>query len=90
MIKDVRGKPLEALKVISQTIGYFKHHAMSRMKEHLNHPDTLLDDFYYFVLTVPTTWDDKEMNFWRKATIMVKVVDCTYKNSKIVNYHFRW
>ncbi|CAC5399258.1 unnamed protein product [Mytilus coruscus] len=73
MIKDVSGKPLEALKVISQTIGYFKYHAIIGIKERLSPQHTLVDEDLYFVLTVPTTWDDKEKDFMRKATIMAGI-----------------
>lgn len=65
MIKDVSGKPLEALKVISQIIGYLKNDAMKVLYS--------LDGIeFFYVLTVPATWDSKEKEFMRKATIMVK------------------
>lgn len=68
MIKDVSGKPLEALKGISQIIGYIKNKLMETIKNIFS-----LDDIeFFYVLTVPATWDSKEKEFMRKATIMVK------------------
>lgn len=76
MITDFTGKSLEALKVISHAIGYFKYLATNNIKELLKSEHERFDEDIYFVLTVPTTWGDKEMDFMRTATIMVKVVDC--------------
>lgn len=73
MIKDVSGKPLDALKGISQIIGYFKNDAMKKIEKRLI---TLYGIEFFYVLTVPATWDSKEKEFMRKATIMVKYLDC--------------
>ncbi|CAG2190812.1 unnamed protein product [Mytilus edulis] len=69
MIKDVSGKPLKAVQVMGQTIGYFKHEAMNKIRQMLKvHAD---DDDFYFVLTVPATWNDQERHFMKQASYVV-------------------
>ncbi|CAG2190448.1 unnamed protein product [Mytilus edulis] len=69
MIKDVSGKPLKAVQVMGQTIGYLKHQAMNKINQRLKvHAD---DDDLYFVLTVPATWNDQERHFMKQASHVV-------------------
>lgn len=80
MLKDFSGKPLEALTVISQTIGYFKHIAINMIQKSLM--NTLVAEDFYFVLTVPAIWDDKQKDLMKKSAIMVKVADFFYQLKK--------
>lgn len=70
MIKDVSGKPLKALQVMGQTIGYFKHKAMKKIRDRLRKYSTNDDDFY-FVVTVPASWNDQERHFMKQAAHVV-------------------
>ncbi|VDI33203.1 patatin-like phospholipase domain-containing protein 4 [Mytilus galloprovincialis] len=75
MMKDVGGKPLDALKVISRVIVYFKYHSMNNIQQHLI--GGISSEDIYFVLTVPASWGIHD--FMKEAASMVIVVDfCTY------------
>ncbi|VDI77547.1 Hypothetical predicted protein, partial [Mytilus galloprovincialis] len=68
IITDVGGKPLKALTVISQIIGYFRDDSIKRIQDRM--PWSLYQDDLFFVVTLPAMWSDQGMRFMKKAAMM--------------------
>lgn len=63
------GISIDAMKVFTHCINYMREHLLKRLKD-IDVERITMDDFY-FVLTVPATWDDTAKMFMREAAVQV-------------------
>lgn len=63
------GISIDAMKVFTHCINYMREHLLKRIKD-IDVERITMDDFY-FVLTVPATWDDTAKMFMREAAVQV-------------------
>lgn len=60
-IADIRGRKMQAIKVISHAIRYLKDHLLKSMRT------CITDDEILWVLTVPVVWENTSILFMRIA-----------------------
>ena len=70
MIKDILGRELPLIKVVSESLKYMKDKLLKKVKEQINIELSLEEDIL-FVLTVPAIWTDSAKSFMRDAAEMV-------------------
>lgn len=63
------GISIDAMKVFTHCINYMREHLLKRIND-IDVRRITMDDFY-FVLTVPATWDDTAKMFMREAAVQV-------------------
>eukprot|EP00105_Crassostrea_gigas_P014748 XP_011431527.2 PREDICTED: heat shock 70 kDa protein 12A [Crassostrea gigas] len=68
------GISIDAMKVFTHCINYMREHLLKRIKyiNYLISASITMDNFY-FVLTVPATWDDTAKMFMREAAVQAGI-----------------
>lgn len=61
---------MEALKVFSHTISFFKHNVVSEIEDRMK--ETLADEDLFYVLTIPSIWTHQQQQFIKEAALQVK------------------
>ncbi|XP_015257621.1 PREDICTED: heat shock 70 kDa protein 12A-like [Cyprinodon variegatus] len=72
-IKDASGKPLEALKVFSESLRFLKDDALKTISSNTGGWKFTPSDFTW-VLTVPAIWDESAKQFMREAAEQAGIV----------------
>lgn len=74
MIKDVKGKKVPALDLITHVIIYMKDHLLSLLDMRKT---TIENEDIHWVLPVPAIWNDSAKNFMREAANKVFITRYT-------------
>lgn len=78
------GKQMDAMKVFSEMIKYFKNHLIKECKD----KQTMLEVAdIQFVITVPAIWTDPAKQFMREAAENVNISDCLFTKLIFLSLH---
>ncbi|XP_042560108.1 heat shock 70 kDa protein 12A-like [Clupea harengus] len=83
MIPDSGGKPMEAMKVCSESLRYLKDHALNMISNHTNGRTFSASDVTW-VLTVPAIWEPAAKQFMREAAIQGGLITETDSSKLII------
>lgn len=74
MLKDVKGKRLPAMKVISESIEYMREHLMRELKRVRQGHPVIRQSEIRWIVTVPATWSNAAKQFMREAEKVYKSI----------------
>lgn len=77
------GKQMDAMKVFSEMIKYFKNHLI---KECEDKKTNVKEADIQFVITVPAIWTDPAKQFMREAAENVNLFDCLLNILAVIVY----
>ena len=83
MISDSEGKPMEAMKVFSESLRYLKDHALNMIRKHICGRTFSASDVTW-ALTVPAIWEPAAKQFMREAAIQVSLPKLFSTNVKVL------
>ncbi|XP_033744117.1 heat shock 70 kDa protein 12A-like [Pecten maximus] len=75
ILKDDKGKPLNAMTVFSTVVSHLRQDALSKINERSDGPGFKEDDIRW-VLTAPAIWSDQAKQFMREAANKAGIRSC--------------